>query len=274
MATLAWSERFRTASLRHLMGVSSDHSPIFLRWRESARERRIIEEKIFRYELMWEKHENFRPHLEEVWDAEGQARSMGDLQQKLERVSKSHDSWGRHTFGHVQREIKQLTERMTSLRVEPTRQGPSYEEVKITQRLVELYNGEEVMWRQRSRVQWLAEGIKIRVFFHLRANQRKRRNKISKLKKPDGLFTEDRQEMAELTSSFYEHLYTSEGVTNMAEFINVIPTKVTMLMNDALLKPFRDEEVKEALFQMFPTKSPGPDGFPAHFFPNSLGSLR
>jgi hypothetical protein len=37
-------------------------------------------------------------------------------------------------------------------------------------------------------------------------------------------------------------------------------------MNDRLLKPFTEIEVKEALFQMFPTKAPGLDGFPAHFF--------
>src|SRR4051794_39293344 len=37
-------------------------------------------------------------------------------------------------------------------------------------------------------------------------------------------------------------------------------------MNDALLKPFEEGEVKTTLFQMFPTKAPGPNGFPAHFF--------
>jgi len=37
-------------------------------------------------------------------------------------------------------------------------------------------------------------------------------------------------------------------------------------MNEGLLAPFEKEEVKIALFQMFPTKAPGPDGMPAHFF--------
>jgi hypothetical protein len=37
-------------------------------------------------------------------------------------------------------------------------------------------------------------------------------------------------------------------------------------MNLSLNEPYSAKEVKEALFQMCPTKAPGPDGYPAHFF--------
>ena len=37
-------------------------------------------------------------------------------------------------------------------------------------------------------------------------------------------------------------------------------------MNEALVAPYTQEEVKTTLFQMAPTKAPGPDGFPAQFY--------
>jgi hypothetical protein len=72
--------------------------------------------------------------------------------------------------------------------------------------------------------------------------------------------------MATVTTDFYKTLYTSEGTTNMDSVLNTILVKVTTEMNGALLSPMSEQEVKEALFQMFPTKAPGSDGFPAHFF--------
>ena len=83
LATVPWRSRFPMATVRHLTGASSDHCPILLSWRESARQRRITEERIFRYEIMWESHDQFKPHLDEVWQEGGRASSMHQLQEKL-----------------------------------------------------------------------------------------------------------------------------------------------------------------------------------------------
>jgi hypothetical protein len=88
----------------------------------------------------------------------------------------------------------------------------------------------------------------------------------------DGSFTEDETVVASMTTKFYRSLYTAEGTANTDQLLDTVLTKVTGEMNDMLLKPIGPEEVKNALFQMFPTKAPGPDGFPAHFF-KSIGTF-
>jgi ribosomal protein L12E/L44/L45/RPP1/RPP2 len=70
--------------------------------------------------------------------------------------------------------------------------------------------------------------------------------------------------MGRLTTTFYKDLYRS--AYKMDQVLNSVPVKVTAVMNEALIAPFEEKEIKEALFQMFPTKARGPDGFPAHFF--------
>lgn len=166
----------------------------------------------------------------------------------------------------MRQEIRQLKTQLEIMRSAPGRSGPSHAEIKVADRLVELFHREELLWRQRARLDWLVHGDKNTYFFHLRASRRRRKNQIKALQRADGQLTEDRREMEELTTDFYKNLYTSEGVQDMDRVLNTVPTKVTPAMNDLLNAPYTHEEVKQALFQMFPTKAPGPDGFPAHFF--------
>jgi hypothetical protein len=55
----------------------------------------------------------------------------------------------------------------------------------------------------------------IRGFFHLRASQQKKKNRISKLTKLNGTTTSNEGEMGSIGNEFYQQLYTWEGVANM-----------------------------------------------------------
>jgi hypothetical protein len=73
-------------------------------------------------------------------------------------------------------------------------------------------------------------------------------NKISRLKKPDDTTTDDANELGRMIKRFYKDIYRLEGTQNMAVDLGTVPIIVTPSMNDNLLKPFAEKEVKEALF--------------------------
>ncbi|XP_024178363.1 uncharacterized protein LOC112184337 [Rosa chinensis] len=62
--------------------------------------------------------------------------------------------------------------------------------------------------------------------------------------------------------------FTSEGVDDdaISEILRATPMKVTAMMNDDLNLPYSDDEIRAALFQMHPSKSPGPGGISPFFY--------
>lgn len=66
--------------------------------------------------------------------------------------------------------------------------------------------------------------------------------------------------MENLATFFYKDLFSDEGTSGMEDVNDKVPTKVTTMMNDQLHVPYSNDQVKKAIFQMFPTKASGPDG--------------
>lgn len=225
-----------------------------------------VPKKRFQYEVMWEAHESWQEVITERWNATALGLRLDDLRAKLSFLSRDLEGWSKDTFGSVRKEIRHTKQELENLRNDPARVGPSCLEIKLNARLVELYHREEVMWRQRSRIQWLSAGDKNTKFFHMRASLRRKKNMIKALINSLGVQADDPHELKTMVQEFYQNLYTSEGITGVEEVLAHVPCKVTEAMNVTLTAPYTNEEVRVALFQMFPTKAPGPDGFPAHFY--------
>lgn len=146
-------------TVRHLTAAAYDHRLILLRWRQEPDQRRSKRKNRFHYDVMWESHDELNPWLTEVWQGE-KAQTLGDLQRNLSSAAGELEVWGRQTFGHVRLELKKLKEELEAMQSDPLRVGPTQEEIKVTDRIVELNHREEIMWQQRSRIRWLTAGDK------------------------------------------------------------------------------------------------------------------
>jgi hypothetical protein len=140
--------------------------------------------------------------------------------------------------------------------------------------LDELLLREEIMWKKRSRIEWLRDGDRNTRFFHRKASGRRKRNRIVKLRRNDGSFATDEEEIKRRTQLFFESLYREDPEIDPSPLLESVEPAVTDLINSQLVAEFTEEEIGDALFQIGPHKAPGLDGLPARFFQRNWALLR
>jgi hypothetical protein len=101
----------------------------------------------------------------------------------------------------------------------------------------------------------------------------KKKVRISELVRPDGSVITCENDLGQMAKNFYQ-LYLLEGVDGMDEVLRCVPKKVGTEMNCQIGAPFDGREIKKALFEMYPTKTSGPDGFPARSSMPNLGCVQ
>ena len=122
------------------------------------------------------------------------------------------------------------------------------------------------MWKQRSRALGLQKGDQNTKFFHSRASQRHKRNRIEELKNEAGMACTDEEEISKILIGYYQNLFTLASASSVEEVLMAVPTIITDEQNAMLAIEFVKAEVEEALQQMAPLKAPGPDGLPHLFY--------
>ncbi|GJT41193.1 reverse transcriptase [Tanacetum coccineum] len=259
-ATPDWSTLFPSNQVQNPPRVASDHSPIVLSQEEcmngGAQKRR------FRFEHMWLRVEEI---IEDAW-LDGIRKGLGNNPAALVNgCAGKLTEWNKTTFGHVQRNIRTKVKRLKALQNQ-TWHDSYQEQHDLQNELKELYAREEIMWRQRSRIQWLKEGDKNTHFFHARASSRRNQNNLLKLQNDDGTWVEDSAGICDMVSSYFQKLFATSHPPECEDEVSCLDKTLCDDDIEDLERPVSEDEVYAAVMQMHPSKAPGPDGMTALFY--------
>jgi exonuclease III len=251
--------------------AGSDHWPLTL----SMDTHTSPKLKPFRFEKFWLLHPDFQSLAKEWWaQAEIHHGSvMYRLQQRLKTFKILLKHWNVNSFGNIHHNIQNIEKQLEELQkifISGTRTDDlAQKEEALRKQLEERRQQEEMLWKQKSRVQWLKEGERNTKFFHRTAVHRRHVNRITHLEDSQGNTIREHAKIEEELIHYYRDLLTEpkEDRTEAIQRITRhIPTLVTPQQNAALTRPITQEEVDQAVSEMPSGKAPGPDGFTTDFF--------
>jgi hypothetical protein len=129
---------------------------------------------------------------------------------------------------------------------------------------------EEEHWRLKSRSLWLKYGDSNTSFFHKQAQQRRKKNTVSKIQSESGKTIENFNQIKLAASQHFADLYSQrnqeENEIATQEMLEHIPHQITMEDNELLTQQISEEETLQAIRSLDQDKAPGPDGFSIRFF--------
>jgi hypothetical protein len=147
-ATTSFLDLFPHVLVEHIMTEESDHMALLICTESVFTKAGARGHRGFMYEEMWTKHDSYMEMIEEAWNR----RDPGDggingLWSRLRDMSADMKKWSFETFGSIRGEIKSLRSKLEEAKMQEWGSGSSLEVRDIENRLHELFEREEIMYR-------------------------------------------------------------------------------------------------------------------------------
>lgn len=138
-------------------------------------------------------------------------------------------------------------------------------EMRLKKEWTEVLMQKEMLWMQKSRIDWLCFGDKNTCFFQTSTVVRRRRNKIEPLRGEDGDWVNDKAALNNMAVKYYSELFISDSAAGGAFIIGQFPHFEQGVWEE-MGRVVMVEETRRSLQKMGSYKALGPDGYPAIFY--------
>ncbi|KAL0433722.1 UNVERIFIED_CONTAM: hypothetical protein Slati_2706500 [Sesamum latifolium] len=158
--------------------------------------------------------------------------------------------WNKDVFGNVRARLKEIEEQIRGLKQNEINVCSKNSIYQLKREFEELSNNEELLWKQRAKALWLAEGDKNTTFFHAKeANERRIRKEVKALRDDGGNLISDSKGIKGIVEHYFAEIFrsTCPSELEIREVAESFERKVTSDMNESLLRPFVEDEIISAL---------------------------
>eukprot|EP00253_Pinus_taeda_P021967 PITA_21967 len=211
--------------------------------------------KPFRFEKILLDHPNFLQLVENWWlePMEGKGSKMFNLQKKLRLIKDKIREWNKTVFGDIFKEKTLIEDKLEQIHRQWAARQNSEESIEQEKTLTQQWHGrcwqEEILWRQKSRIQWLKEGEHNTKKFRRSALDYRSSNKILEMRNGNGESVKNHHDISEFLSAHFSSIAQEPQINRgeaIRELLKAIPKVVTSEQNWALSREITLEEVQEA----------------------------
>ena len=115
-----------------------------------------------RYETFWERDASLPERVAVAWEKAGHKFSLGDIRSGLAKLMVELHAWSKEKFGNITKELEKSRTQLEEL----MRMNVNRNDIrKVSDHMQELLYREEMLWMQRSWIDWLREGDRNTNFF-------------------------------------------------------------------------------------------------------------
>nr|XP_027093667.1 uncharacterized protein LOC113714070 [Coffea arabica] len=236
MSSAVWIKTFENAKCSHIKAYALDHCALMIDTRPIVERKK----KRFFFDKRWLQHEEISEVVKGAWEENVEGSRMYQVQSKVRNCRVALLKWSNSINKNSKDRIDSLKKQL-----DQTRESS-------------IDNKREKM-----------AGLKSQL---TEVKGRRKQNRLQRLQKEDGGWTESEEETRKEIADYYRKLFTKSSTSNAQEILEGIPTSITVKMNMELTKEVTEEEIKNVFFTVDCNKAPGSDGMTL-FVSKNFGKL-